>query len=477
MKMDPGGDLVIAGDLTETNRTTRYLLLKYTPSGNLLWQRDYISEYVPTNLVRGFAIDKAGNIAVTGTSDTVYYRSEGTFSWMYGEMGADVAFDPEGNACVTGGSETRFRTIKITPLGTNAWTRVDQDYPEYSFFDSYSTRVAISERGDIFVGGFEVFDALIRPYGYITEWRAVVLKYGPGGDRLWKCSYRADNGWLAAFPNVVIFGLFPWPDGGVVVTGDYWGHGGAEAPDCVVRIGNDGAVAMTPTFVPALNTPATAFDSALNLYATYGINSSYWVYSDGTPQARRGPFGAFRTARMNPDGSLLWRAEWVDDTMERMGRNPRAIAMCGTNTVVITGEAPRPESGPDIITIAYDTETGSERWVRRYNGPANKVDAGYAVVADAAGNIYVAGTSENEVGGVDIVLLKYAAGAGIERGDTGVQLRFPGPVGGPVGIETSDDLASWTLLGTAVADPDGLARFTDTNVVTSAPARFYRSKP
>jgi len=44
----------------------------------------------------------------------------------------------------------------------------------------------------------------------------------------------------------------------------------------------------------------------------------------------------------------------------------------------------------DFLVVSLDAD-GNERWVYRYNGPANSVDGAYAVVYGEDGNIYVAG--------------------------------------------------------------------------------------
>lgn len=43
--------------------------------------------------------------------------------------------------------------------------------------------------------------------------------------------------------------------------------------------------------------------------------------------------------------------------------------------------------------MAYDS-SGTQLWVRRYHGPANGDDVAEAIATDAAGNVYVTGTSD-----------------------------------------------------------------------------------
>jgi hypothetical protein len=57
----------------------------------------------------------------------------------------------------------------------------------------------------------------------------------------------------------------------------------------------------------------------------------------------------------------------------------------------------------------------SERWVARYDGPGHAGDHGSAVVADAAGNIYVTGPSWGATGSREDMVTTTYASSGAER--------------------------------------------------------------
>jgi hypothetical protein len=64
-------------------------------------------------------------------------------------------------------------------------------------------------------------------------------------------------------------------------------------------------------------------------------------------------------------------------------------------TAFVTGSSRGSTSGPDFGTIAYDASTGAINWLKRYNGPANGLDAGRAITAQDAA-VVVTGDSQGD---------------------------------------------------------------------------------
>lgn len=61
----------------------------------------------------------------------------------------------------------------------------------------------------------------------------------------------------------------------------------------------------------------------------------------------------------------------------------------------ILGQSTNAAGDPDMVVIKRSVSTGGLKWARRYNGPARKTDFGVALGLDKAGNVVVAGNSEN----------------------------------------------------------------------------------
>ena len=113
-------------------------------------------------------------------------------------------------------------------------------------------------------------------------------------------------------------------------------------------------------------------------------------------------------------------SQWVSN----YGQNPRgdgnyesakglAIAADGSGNCYVAGYSHDEATGDDIIVIKYNSQ-GDTLWTASYNGEGNLEDRAYALVIDAAGNIYVGGYVTVSQSDIDIILLKYTPGGSLE---------------------------------------------------------------
>jgi outer membrane protein assembly factor BamB len=79
----------------------------------------------------------------------------------------------------------------------------------------------------------------------------------------------------------------------------------------------------------------------------------------------------------------------------------------------VTGQGSSTATGSDYATIAYDSTSGSELWVKRYNGPGSGTDAARALGMSPDGSkVFVSGYSTGSTSHGDFATVAYAASTG-----------------------------------------------------------------
>jgi putative pyrroloquinoline-quinone binding quinoprotein len=112
-------------------------------------------------------------------------------------------------------------------------------------------------------------------------------------------------------------------------------------------------------------------------------------------------------------GAFLWSA-----TYDRDGSSDRANALVVSpdgSKVFVTGESVYFESDFDYATIAYDTMTGAQLWVARYDATLNVDEATAIGVSPDGGKVFVTGDSSGgPVTTKDYATVAYDAAAGTQ---------------------------------------------------------------
>lgn len=396
------GFLYITG-YAEANYSRAYVTAKYGVDGSVAWVR--LFEGAPgsnrADQATGLAVDDDGNVYVTGWSSaadgtiqatTLKYSPEGDLLWERREgssggnaQAADIMLAPDGHlyvsgsAWVAGGFDGLI--VKYDLDGNRIWSRTrDGGGGEW---DS-AVHLASHPSGDIIVGGYTEVVALDSAW-----W---VLRYTAEGDFVWDF---VANGFatseeiegVAIDPSGSIYvvgelalpgqnqdlvtiklaanssliwengldgggpsgesaaGIALAPDGDVVVAGKIWEPNGHRI--ALRRLSPDGQVRWT-RFEDAGYAVAVGTDLALdidgNAYVTgYGYdtnNRDDWI-----------------TARYAPDGTQEWLTVWAAPE----GRSDRAKAInVDGSRVHVVGRVWRDYANYyDIVAVQYDQENGA----------------------------------------------------------------------------------------------------------------------
>jgi len=112
----------------------------------------------------------------------------------------------------------------------------------------------------------------------------------------------------------------------------------------------------------------------------------------------------------------------------------------GSNNVIVTGYSIGSGSGNDFATIKYSS-AGVPLWTNRYNGPGNASDwlTAFALAVDGSNNVVVTGSSRGSGSSDDFATIKYSS-AGVPLWTN----RYNGPVhidnGKAIALDTNNNV-------------------------------------
>jgi hypothetical protein len=196
-----GTNVYVAGSITSTtgNGSPDFLTVKYRDTGELEWAARLDGPGLNNDGATALAIDGLGNVLVLGGSigpngsmDIVVlkYGPTGNLLWIYSYDGPDhgpdrgvgLRVDAGGNVYVAGTSgpssdESAVVILKLDPSGHELWTARETagNYPGVT-----ANSLDLDVAGNVGVVGVE------RSYG-------VTWKYDANGNRQWKARYRAEE--------------------------------------------------------------------------------------------------------------------------------------------------------------------------------------------------------------------------------------------------------------------------------------------
>jgi hypothetical protein len=91
LALTPEGNIIVAGSADDSDGEPDYLAIKYNVAGDVAWTQHYASPRKKNNQVTSLALDPAGNVILTGSSDTVKLDSSGVRIWSAPFNGQSIA--------------------------------------------------------------------------------------------------------------------------------------------------------------------------------------------------------------------------------------------------------------------------------------------------------------------------------------------------------------------------------------------------
>jgi uncharacterized delta-60 repeat protein len=412
LAVDSAGNVYVTGESKGSGTSDDYATIKYNAAGVEQWVARYNGPGNSDDDAAALAIDNAGNVYVTGRSEdsgtfydyaTIKYNAAGERQWLarYNRAGSSfdyaiaLAVDNAGYVYVTGTSDTSitysnsdYTTIKYNAAGEQQWVTI-YNGPENSY-DGVNA-LAIDGGGNVYVTGSSSSSAFGTSYDYAT------IKYNTAGAQQWVARYdglgNSSDGAIALTVDVA---------GNVYVTGTSADSSGASSDYATIKYNAAGA----QQWVTHYNGPRNDEDFAKAL----AVDGAGNVYVTGT-SADPGTSDDYATLKYNAAGVGQWVARY--DGPGNSVDEAKALAVDGAGNIYVAGYSTGSGTSEDYATLKYNA-AGVQQWVARYNGPGNSYDAATIVAVDGAGNVYVTGTSEGSGTFADYATIKYNA-AGVQQ--------------------------------------------------------------
>jgi uncharacterized delta-60 repeat protein len=383
-----------------------YATVKYDSLGNEQWVARY-NGHPTTNYpdeARAIAVDENG-VYVTGytrnrvvedssdyctikydktTGDTIWVRKYNGTASLCDEPYA-LVIDANGNVYVTGrskGTDTGFDflTIKYSSDGESLWTARYNTY-ENGWDMAYA--IAVDINGNVYVTG--------SSYDLTTYYDCATIKYNSSGVQQWARRYSYEGNQSDEGKAITVDDA-----GNVYVTGrsvstttswDYitikYNAGGTQ--QWPARYNGTGNYDDGPTGI--------VVDPSGNVYVTgrSGIAPFYYQYA---------------TVKYSPLGAQRWVRTYLGPGCISSEAND--IAIDNQNNIYVTGQSYDTASVTyyDYATVKYDS-AGVQKWVARYNGPADNSDLATSIAVDGQSKVYITGYSTGSGTDYDYATIKY----------------------------------------------------------------------
>jgi hypothetical protein len=223
LAMTAAGDLVVACSSEGAGTGSDYAVLKYTSDGVCLWTNRYHRGF--TDFVSSMAVDRSGNVIVTGDSQlpapylypTVKYRSDGVALWtnllptpQYQGLVGKVTTDLSGNVFLSVGwpgatVQGDNALVKFDSTGTPLWTN---RYVGLGAANGYLAAIGSDSAGNCYAAGYTM-----PPGG--SHNAGVLARYSSDGRPVWTNRFDSPPG-----GDALAFALAISPSGSIYIAGE-----------------------------------------------------------------------------------------------------------------------------------------------------------------------------------------------------------------------------------------------------------------
>lgn len=395
IQVDNSGNIYAAGYTINSGSRRDFLTVKMNSAGDTLWTKTYNGTDNNDDEISALAIDLSGNVYVTGTakgstSDDDYvsikYNSSGVQQWIatynhttnQEDQANSIAVDASGNVFVAGQSDgdataavdEDYATVKYNSSGIQQWV---MRYDNNAATDR-AVKVLAGISGNIYVTGRSDNG---------TDDDFITIKYSTSGTVVWMSTFdngdndKADAMTIDAAENIYVTGRSNDGTYDDILTIKY-NSSGAEQWVGGVLFDGTGQNDDRPYAITVDGSGNVYVTGKCDIDNTTGVNNN------------------IITIKYNASGTEQWTANYAG--AGNGNDAPTGIVVDGSGKVIVCGQYDDDISpsfaNNNSVTICY-TSSGSQSWAKTYAGTSNLSDGAEAIAVDLSGNIFVAGNSDN----------------------------------------------------------------------------------
>ncbi|HEY5122301.1 MAG TPA: SBBP repeat-containing protein [Ignavibacteria bacterium] len=358
------------------------------------WVQRYNSSGSNSDYVTVMTLDKTGNVYLAGyikNNDTMNsfltlkYNSNGNFQWArtYNCMGgwdgaSGIVVDSFGNVYVTGRSDTinpshsnmpYFAIIKYSDNGDLLWIR---KYINPDSIYALPNAICIDDSSNIYVTG--------DSYSNTQNSNYTTVKYNKDGQFIWSRFYDVANNYDVPW-SIVCKNNF------IYITG---GTSGSYANTLKYNLNGD--LLLTANFIGQGKKIAVDDSNSIYVGGEKLVNGYY----------------VFKTNKYDSSGVLQWTKIFQDTNWYNSANYLRDMCIDRNGNTFVTGYSPRdaPSGGYSYVTIKYNS-FGDSLWTRIYKSAYHSNDQVESITTDKFGNVYVTGSSDNNLIWTHYATVKY----------------------------------------------------------------------
>ena len=365
MVVDAAGNIYLAGYTYTTNaenpalNSYDYLLLKYNSAGDLVWTKFYGGNPGYDDFARSLKVDPAGNVYVAGYSwgigtyanyATVKYDANGNQVWAKrfaggnGEILNEVEVDASGNVYVTGysnrtaaGGSEDIVTIKYNAAGEQQWLN---RYNSTTDDSDEGYGLEITAAGDVLVIGetydFEVSTTFIHKIN------------GSEGTTVWTHDVGEVQGGQQVYPEAMRLDA----DGNIILTGMLYDELSYNVDTFVVKMNAE----ATRTWSRVYDGPA---DEDYDGDPKVIVGPDRSIYLVVTSEGFFNP--DIQVIKYEADGTEAWTYRFGNPFYEydyvmdySVDTGQRAVLLDAQGNVYVAGESYIPEQSTDLVVFKLE---------------------------------------------------------------------------------------------------------------------------